>query len=207
MAQTPEALRGVVSGRTMADMAKLQQPRLLSLEGVLGLLLGIVAAVAEMNWAIRGFLVVAALVLIGHLAWRIHWQPAIRGILILVGAAILLVVTWRPIVNDFRKDHPISNAVLPWTPPATSTSGASETPQEIAKEFERVRTPLLGRTIQPIEINFITSYSRTVSFSECCRQARTSDPVRYSSSLTAVNGPRAFLLLLKRPHVTKKVRP
>lgn len=78
----------------------------LSIEGALGIIVGIVAATAAMGWELRSILVAFAIVLVVHIARRISGGATSRlGIAVAVIAALILV-TWRPIWEDFHKNFP-----------------------------------------------------------------------------------------------------
>jgi hypothetical protein len=87
-------------------MPEVQKPRLLSVEGGLALLVAIFAAASDMTWGLRALFVICGFGLIGHLVWRIPRHVITRTILGLIGAALLLSVTWQPIWDDFSKKHP-----------------------------------------------------------------------------------------------------
>ncbi|WP_158811385.1 hypothetical protein [Beijerinckia sp. L45] len=71
----------------------------LSAEGALGLLFGILAWVAEINWVGRAFLVLISFGLVSHIAWRLHEKRTIRAFIVLSGIITVSVLTWRPIYD------------------------------------------------------------------------------------------------------------
>jgi hypothetical protein len=84
----------------------------LSIEGALGLLAGIVVAVAELNWWVRGILVAVAIGILLHLVWRIPLDAHIRFLTGIAGTALLLAVTWHPIWEDFHKAREVTSSYV-----------------------------------------------------------------------------------------------
>ncbi len=80
--------------------------RLLSAEGIIGLLAVIVATAAELDWVFRSIMVAAGLALWGHLIFRSDRHIVVRVSLFVMGAVAFLAVTWHPIWEDFHTKHP-----------------------------------------------------------------------------------------------------
>ena len=85
-----------------------EAPRLLSFEGGLAVLAAIITAVADMNWFARGLFVLLAIGLIIHLASRIPWDLWIRATVALVIIAVFIMLSWRPIWDDYHRSHPLT---------------------------------------------------------------------------------------------------
>lgn len=83
-----------------------QNKPLISIEGALGIFFGIVAATADLGWEIRAILLFFAVGLVIHIARRVDGRATRRfggAAIVVVG---LILVTWRPIWESFRKDFP-----------------------------------------------------------------------------------------------------
>jgi hypothetical protein len=80
---------------------------LLSFEALVGLFVGLFAAVAEVSWEIRSLGVLVASIVAIHIARRFEGS-FFKKIAIALGAiALLLLSTWRPIWKSFHEDFPM----------------------------------------------------------------------------------------------------
>jgi hypothetical protein len=88
------------------------KPRLISIEGAIGLLAAALAAAADMSWYVRSFIVLFALGLIAYLAWRSPRHAATRIALASLASVLFVTFTWHPIWEDFEKKHPEKAIIL-----------------------------------------------------------------------------------------------
>jgi hypothetical protein len=90
----------------MLDCMDEKKP-LLSIEGAAGIFVGLVAALADLNWEVRTVLVVFAIGLVVHIAQRFPIEKVVTRFALAVGViGALVLVTWRPIWEGFHKDFP-----------------------------------------------------------------------------------------------------
>jgi hypothetical protein len=80
---------------------------LLSIEGAISILVGLLAAAADMSWELRAILVAFAIGLAIHISRRfVPSNVAKRLGFAITGIVGLVLVTWRPIWEGFHKDFP-----------------------------------------------------------------------------------------------------
>ena len=79
---------------------------LLSIEAALGILVALIAAIADLGWELRSILVAFAVGLVAHIARRLNGGAMKRFGLAVVVIVALFLVTWRPIWEDFHKNFP-----------------------------------------------------------------------------------------------------
>jgi hypothetical protein len=80
---------------------------LLSIEGAISIMVGLLAAAADMSWELRAILVAFAIGLAIHISRRVAPINAVKRFGFAIGGVVgLIVVTWRPIWEGFHKDFP-----------------------------------------------------------------------------------------------------
>jgi hypothetical protein len=87
-------------------MQETRRTQLLSFEALVGLFVGLFAAVAEVSWELRSLGVLVAALVALNIARRFDGS-FVRKVGLAVGAIVLLVfATWRPIWKSFHEDFP-----------------------------------------------------------------------------------------------------
>jgi hypothetical protein len=87
-------------------MQETRRTQLLSFEALVGLFVGLFAAVAEVSWELRSLGVLVASVVALHIARRFE-GTFLKKVVIAFGAiALLSLSTWRPIWKSFHEDFP-----------------------------------------------------------------------------------------------------
>src|SRR5260370_18999496 len=83
------------------------QPRLLSVEALIALLVALVLALGTMSWWFRLILVLFGLGLVAHLSQRLpRRHTATRIVFGIISGAFLISVTWQSIWDDFHSKYP-----------------------------------------------------------------------------------------------------
>ncbi len=80
--------------------------RSLSPEALLGLFLGLLAWVVELNWALRSAFVLLTAVLAVHIANRLDWTISIRITFVTVVIGVLVLGTYHPIWIGLNEEFP-----------------------------------------------------------------------------------------------------